>query len=150
MTHHSHSSQSRHRQADGPLEKTIIRFKSNTNTLTSNRSPLTTPFAETTPGLRCCMGVAVLCPVSLPSRTGVTTAYRSRSSYSSLRLVDTELPRLPEGTSGEEGVVTLLCKLCCCNSIAVEIGFVPNYFIQNSLQLIRACAHVDITCAFRI
>ncbi len=34
--------------------------------------------------------------------TGVTTAYRSKSSYSSLRPVDTELPRLSLTTSGEE------------------------------------------------
>ena len=34
---------------------------------------------------------------------GVTTAYRSRSSYSSLRPVETELPRLSLPTSGEDG-----------------------------------------------
>ena len=39
---------------------------------------------------------------SFPLKTGVTTAYFSKSSYSSRSPVDTELPRLSLPTSGED------------------------------------------------
>ena len=44
--------------------------------------------------------------VTPPSESlGATTAYFSKSSYSSLSLADTELPRLSERCSGEEQLV---------------------------------------------
>ena len=50
----------------------------------------------------CCWWVGFI-GGSFPVNVGVTTAYRSRSSYSSLRPVETELPRLSLPNSGEDG-----------------------------------------------
>ena len=71
------------------------------------------PLVATTPGVCLWLGVAEdRCPAGvLPFRAGVTTAYLSRSSYSSRRLVETELPRLSEGTSGEEDPELLLLRI---------------------------------------
>ena len=63
-----------------------------------------------------------LCRGVLPFIAGVTTAYLSKSSYSSRRLVETELPRLCEGSSGEEDPELLLLRVGCDSDAILKIA----------------------------